>query len=719
MPGRCCPEYDNCPLTGVTELPGSSSQAPPSTPEQESNPLPAPKENIKQEITIKEITPVSEIPVITDVKIKEILPSPSIEVSEYSSSKSPLIPREATTEKTAKFDERTTESPTIIEIHSTSSENKDVIDKAESTPSKISFSTQDSINSDIYPSLVPNVASYSSTEAPQTTTKAPIIEEEEDHNPAFPPLPEDLSVFSTHEEEIAQEPPIELEHVGHDVSSSIATEEPLTTTPVDTATKQKALDITSESSTLREEGSTTEFSAPKGSPMLNLRSAIPPEILSAPSNIPDSFVGDNYSTSTEQILIVISTTDEPRIIEIIREESPSSTEVITEYSSTVKPLVADISTESPSDMKFETSTPDAKIESLEEEFVTSSTASPKIVITTLKSDVSEMETSTEENYEQTTSSIAKFNIATEVTSQTELSSLPIETSDQKPHEPETVSKGKPIISTVDPFPKTSNVPTSNSEVITVSKTLPNNDAGFENIETTEFILTSFGSSETATDAVELIKISADPEKSSPLIEDPEAKKNNVLTDLINLVSDVASINDHTDAAIMKSTNISDSEELIPVNAVYKSKSSYNQNSITEIPMKNKNTLLNKQKIVEIEDDDAGITDSPPPNDKVEPTTRRPIIDKVSETNIPENKTEKKDIEIITQSYVPTINRRPTKVVLKENMPKMTTEAPFTTEGAASSETTIVTEKNVPNEITPTPGAEITPEPFQDTTESVQ
>ncbi|KAJ0180212.1 hypothetical protein K1T71_003616 [Dendrolimus kikuchii] len=721
--GRCCPEYDNCPLRGVTALPGMTSQpAFTLTQDQDSNPLSTPKEKIKQEFTIKEITPVSEIPVITEVKIKEILPSPSMEVSEYSSSKSPLIPREATSEKSIKFEEPKTESPTVIEVHPASSEIKDVIDKGDSTPSKISFSTQDSINSDIYPSLVPVIANHPSSEAPATTTKSPIIEEEEDHNPAFPPLPEDLSVFSTHEEEIAQEPSMDSEHGSPDVSSisSEAKEESLPTTPAGIVTKEKALDIFSQSTTVKDEGSTTESSVSKGSPMLNLRSVIPTEILSAPAYVPDEFSG---TTDIENTLIITSTTEEPKNLGTSTEETPFSTDVFIEYSSSISPVFVEISTEPSTDLKLETSSPEVKFEPHEEQMVSSTTVLPEIVITTQAPKVSETETTTKTSEEQTTISISKSNIATEVTSQTELSSLPIETSDQKPQQSESVSRDKPIISTSDPFPKTSNIPTSSSEVITVSKILPNDNSGFENIETTEFILTSFGSSETSTDTVELIKISGDFEKSSSIIEAPESKKNNVLTDLINLVSDVASISDHTDQpstmSSAKSTNISDSEELIPVNAVYKSKSNYNQNSITEVPLKNKNTPLNKQKIVEIEDDDAGITDSPPPNDKKEPTTRRPIIDKVSENTMPGNKTEKKDIEIITQSYVPTINRRPTKVVMKEEAGQVTTESPLVTESNESSDVTVATENNVSSKTTPTPVVVVTPEIVEDTTISVQ
>lgn len=684
----------------------------------DSNPMSTPKEKVKQEFTIKEITPVSEIPIITEVKIKEILPSPSIEVSEYSSSKSPLIPREATTEKNVKFEDSKTDTPTIVEIHPASSEIRDVIDTGDSTPSKISFSTQDSINSDIYPSIVPAVAS--SSEAPATTTKSPMIEPEEDHNPAFPPLPDDFTVFNNHEEEIAQDTPIDLEHISPDVPSiSVeANEKPLPTAPTDVVTKEKALDIFTQPTTVKDEGSTTESSVTKGNPMLNLRSVIPTEILSAPAYVPDNFTA---TTSTDDILITTSPTKAPNIIGISNEDFSYSTEFPTEYLTSSSSVHVEIPTESSLDIKVETSSPEVKLEPNEEEnFSTITNLSEEVITTAPK--LSQTETVTKEGEEQTINLISKSSVATEVTSQTELSSLPIETSDQKPQQPENVSNDKPLISTPDPFPKTSNNPTSSSEVITVSKILPNENTGFENIETTEFILTSFGSSETSTDAVELIKISGDSEKSSAIIEDPEPKKNNVLTDLINLVSDVASINDHTDQPIIssaKSANITDSEELIPVNAVYKSKSNYNQNSITELPSKNKNIPVNKQKIIEIEDDDAGITDSPPPNDKIEPTTKRPIIDKVSENTMPENKTEKKDIEIITKSYVPTINKRPTKVVMKDELVQVTTDAPLLTENDVSGDITAVTENNLSDEITFLPGVETTPETVQDTTVSVQ
>lgn len=629
---------------------------------------PLPKEIIKPEITIKEITPVSEIPVITDVKIKEILPSPSIEVAEYSSSKSPLIPREATSENNVKDTDSRTESPSVIEVHSSlpvmdsSADTKHFIDATnqneDSPPSKISFSTQDSTQSSIYSSNVPIVATMGIppvTLEPLTTTKAPVIEEEDfDHNPAFPPLPDDLAVLRNHEDEIVPEQVADSDHVSsHDIITASASptvepelKEPLTTTTKDLPDTSATI-TTTESPKISSEGTTVQAEIPistkapnfKESPMLNLRSAIPTEILNAPSMEPEGITGEPDETTSDITEVPVTTTEAPKKLEEMISKKEEIATVETKTSSEAVTLAPTIDTtiiQKVSEIELEPSTKDQ---------------------------------------EQTTSSIAKSNVATEVTSQTELSSLPIETSDQNPPEvPDNITYDKES-STLDPLDNTSKIPATSSEVITVSRLASNDNTGFENVETTEFIVT-FGSSEATTDAVELIKISAEPEKSAAIIESADGKHTNEFTDLMNLVRDVASISDNAEESkavqqVTTAASISDSEELIPINAGYKSKNkNFNQNSITEIPLKSKiPNPVNKQR-VEIEDDEESLTDSPPPFDKVEPTTRRPIIDTVSDdVNIAENKTktDKKDIEIITQSYVPTINhRRPTKVVMKKS-----------------------------------------------------
>ncbi|XP_060800341.1 uncharacterized protein LOC106139023 [Amyelois transitella] len=701
VPGRCCPEYDNCPLRGVTSIPGMAPTIS-STPETSEVPAPVvPKENIEQKITIKEITPVSEIPVITEVKIKEILPSPSIEVAEYSSSKSPLIPREATTEKIATLKLESTETPVVIEIHKTSvpavissvapeitsaSESLSVSKNDDANPSKISLSTQDSINSEIYPSNLPSLAtliSSSSSAASETPepifTKSPIIIEEEeapiDHNPAFPPLPDDLSVLANHDDEIVSEQNMDSDHVSSvqeaenfafSTTSSHAplTKEIQTTTQfVDTSTAyEKTSEENKELTSIRTELTSTATPIVKENSMLNLRSAIPTEILNSPSFVPEEITGELdeiESTTTSQsepiastsAFVATSTTASNNIGAFITTVSTNELKNLSTYSSTSDDISTSITTTS----------------TVKPEEVTSSTERSKIL------------------QEQTTSSIVRSNIATEVTSHTEISSLPVETSDQNPHEaPDNIVKDKIDVSTLGTTPVDDVSPTKifsiEPEVITVSKT---NHAATDNlsteiIETTEFVLTTFGSSESATDAVELIKISPDTEKSAAFIEPAvETKKNSVLTDLINLVGDVASISDHTDetvdtaratAASTVSGSISDSEELIPVNAGYKSKNrNWNLNSITEIPPKSKNqAAITKQKVIEIEDEDEteSITDHSPPNDRVEPTTRRPIIDNVTDDMVAD-KTNKTDIEIIKQTYVPTAGSRPTKVVLKQ------------------------------------------------------
>ncbi|XP_075992939.1 uncharacterized protein LOC142987881 [Anticarsia gemmatalis] len=737
VPGRCCPEYDNCPLRGVTSLPGVTPIPNGSLLEKIETPSAPIKENIKPEITIKEITPVSEIPVITEVKIKEILPSPSIEVAEYSSSKSPLIPREATSEKNVKESDSKTESPSVVEVHLSSpvaspestqftdSENKDV----DSPPSKISFSTQDS--SSIYPSNIPIVATMgvspiTAEPFPMATTKAPIIEEEDtfDHNPAFPPLPDDFAVLRNHDDELVPEPVVDNEHVpSHDIvasalpSTEAEVKEP---EPLTTSTTKDLPDTTTTTTTTTTQAPTTtqEITTPqpaistqdpfKESPMVNLRSAIPTELLNTASLVPEEVnasLDETSSTSPDDTTLgAVTTTEAPKKVEEIVTENVETTTELKTTTPEIKTSSEEIKVSS-DEIKTATDEPtvvseEAKTSSASSE---SATQTPEPESTTVKAEI-EAEMTTKQP-EQTTSEIAKSNVATEVTSQTELSSLPVETSDQNPPEvSEQTTSDKASPSTIDPLTTSSRIPSSSSEVITVSRAASNENIGFENVETTEFILTSFGSSETATDAVELIKISADPQKSAAII-DPNGgnKNNNALTDLIKLISDVASMGDHTDEPDSSAqqtttvTSISDSEELIPVNAGYKSKNkNFNQNSITEIPLKSKiSSSVTKQKVVEIEDDESeGVTDSPPPYDKVEPTTRRPIIDNVSDdVNISDNKTAKKDIEIITQSYVPTINRRPTKVIMKKNNEKPASNE--STVGSASVETS--TDSSVSNE----------------------
>ncbi|KOB65040.1 Kielin/chordin-like protein [Operophtera brumata] len=716
VPGRCCPEYDNCPLRGVTALPGMTSSIPiiPAS-SSDAGAVPA----VLKEITIKEITHVSEIPIITDVKIKEILPSPGIEVAEYSSSKSPLIPREATSEKNTNTDfatpEPEQEMPSVMEVHSspetvsteqsiTSTENKSIDARA---PSKISLSTQDSINSEIYPSpLVPIIATMGSpyvtpqTQPVASTTKAPMVEEDDpslfDHNPAFPPLPDDLSVLSNHGDEIVPEPSADSDHMlvehaqvpqvivpGFTTSTEAQVKEPLTTTstylpntPV--SNTDRSSEAVPESSTIPETTSTSA-SIVRENPTIKLRSAIPTETLSASPE--EATVNEGKVTVTDSNLDLDAQKTTPLFVASSALLN-TTTEAPKKYDATTKSEEITKSVEIAKSVEITTQEPEAPIERVSF-LTTGADPEPETQSTTQKEIVSQKVieyTSTEASsstQDQTTSLIPKSNVATEVTSQTELSSLPIETSDQNPHESsasENVSKNTLDIFTADPIPTTSDKPAASSELITVAKA---NSRAIENVETTEFILTSFGSSESSTDAVELIKIPGDSDKNAAIIDSADGNKN-ALTDLIKLVSDVASISEHTDSPLtihpVGSTSYSDSEELIPVNAGYKSKNNnFNQNSITEVPFKSKGVLMNKQKGVEIEDDEsAGITDSLPPNDKVEPTTRRPIIDNVSD-DMPANKTEKKDIEIITQSYVPTINRRPTKVILKEDSTELTDE----------------------------------------------
>lgn len=725
------------PLSGVTALPGMTSPLPTitaSSPEPSAFPV-VPKEIVKQEITIKEITPVSEIPIITDVKIKEILPSPSIEVAEYSSSKSPLIPREATSEKSTSTEYDTPkpeqEMPSVVEVHSSPetvsteeinipTNNKDIDARA---PSKISLSTHDSINSEIYSSpIVPIIATMGApfvtpdVRPVASTTKASVLEEEDqslfDHNPAFPPLPDDLSVLSNHGDEIVPEPSADSDHMLVELpptpdviiasittSTEAETRESLTTTAKylpDTSvrTTEKSSEAATEPSTNLEPASTN---APffRENPTIKLRSAIPTEILVAPSEeVSESKVTNNDAkvtvaevTHTEEYQHDVATQTSTAVD--ASKTTPDKFDEITNFEETTTTTKSDEKT-------THKPAPFQRVSFI----TTSAEPEPELQSTTQKDIEMTTQWATEatsnSSPDKTTSSIVKSNVATEVTSQTELSSLPIETSDQNPHESlasENVSKDTLEVLTSDPLTDLSTItdkPAFSSEAISVAKA---DSRAIENVETTEFILTSFGSSESSTDAIELIKIPGGSDKNAAIIDSTDGNKN-ALTDLIKLVSDVASMSDHTVAPVSVhqsgSTSFSDSEELIPVNAGYKSKNSnFNQNSITEIPTKSKGVPMNKQKVVEIEDDDsAGITDSLIPNDKVEPTTRRPIIDNVSD-DMPEIKTEKKDIEIITQSYVPTF-RRPTKVILQDHKSGLSDEIPQD-DAPASASSEMVTE----------------------------
>ncbi|XP_046964652.1 probable GPI-anchored adhesin-like protein PGA55 isoform X2 [Vanessa cardui] len=686
VPGRCCPEYDNCPVRDGTPLPGMVSSAPslPVYDNVETSAIPSPpSEPIKPEITIKEITPVSEIPVITDVKIKEILPSPSIEVSEYSSSKSPLITREATTErnlsnmdkvsKVDTFDSKDGLSSSITPELPTNEQSSEIKTTNDMPPSKITLSTDDSVNDDMIPSKIPNIVSMmgapSISDSGTSTTKAPILEEEDlDHNPAFPPIPDDLFlVLSNHDEEIISDQSLDNEHVPMDheivkvANVPVSTQEPifkesLATTisyisDIVTITSDNIQDNSAETSTYKDATVSTQFPITKENSMLNMRSVIPTEILNVPSLISDDITGDMLDVTQSSI-----------------------TAVVNDESSPTENSAADIST------KYTNN----ELQDKGEESYTN---------------VSFNETQTSK-MDETTNTLSK---STEIISETEFSSIPIETSDQNPHDvAEKENKDKLSASTVNLVMTESSTIKSlfnDEDAVTVSKSSEKEDQPFENSETTEFYLTSFDSQESSTDIVELIKASSNNEKSSAIIESSRKKNSNVLTDLINLVGDVASISDHAEGQdperqqTPSPTTISDSEELIPVNvaAGYKSKNkNWNLNSITEVPLKHKVPMMvSKQNVVEIESDDSdAITDSPPPNDKVEPTTRRPIIDNVSDTD---NKTEiadKKDIEIITQSYVPTINRRPNKVVMKKSNEKPISEESLSDVGVTTPEATV-------------------------------
>lgn len=734
-------------ISGVTAVPGVTSTT--TTAIIQRSPAPPPKEIIKQEITIKEITPVSEIPVIPEVKIKEILPSPSIDVTEYASSKSPLIVREATSENPFTQDNAPTknDTPVVIEVQSSSApmlipsevttkgseSNLNIKTANDSPPSRISFSTQDSINSDIYPliqssSPTMSVPSMTANVGSTVTTKTPVIEEEDptifDHNPAFPPLPDDLSVLRNHDDEILPEQ-IPEEHVSEPqevviisnapptpeqdtetpmpTSKDILNEVPLTTTnaPSTTIKEEKTskffiasndLSTSNYVSTLSNLNAASEFSTAeamtttkidstvgtqstianvKDSPMLNLRSTIPTEILNIPSFVPEEITGnvdvEDVTKSTQESVSVPASQfiveGDDNIVKI-DDKMIATLETSTEFKTVPITTVAIPKTER------ETETP----------IVTDTTPHSSIASSSL--------VTAQTAQESTTSSVTKTNDVTEGTLQTELSSLPIETSDQNPKQtPETSSKESVITSTESILSTEAATPKISapmeSDVITVSRAVPSTDnQSFENLETTEFILTSFGSSESATDAVEIIKISGEQEQSAPIIEPVQGQKNNVLTDLITLVGDVASIGDHTDGPVTipqptsVAISVAESEELIPVNPGYKSKNSnWNLNSITEtVPIKSKSQSTNKQRVVEIVGEDTDtITDSPPPNDKVEPTTKRPIIDTVSDNNKPVNVTGNKEIEIITKSYVPTINRRPTKIVMRKKIERPVAE----------------------------------------------
>ncbi|XP_041977116.1 putative GPI-anchored protein pfl2 [Aricia agestis] len=664
VPGRCCPEYDNCPLRGVTSLPGVSSPIPSvsSIEETSVNSAPAPlKEPIKQEITIKEITPVSEIPIKTDVKIKEIISPSDTEAVEYSSSKSPLIPREATSEQAANADvssgipDAKVSSPldlaatdlSTMSIVSPSVANTEAEDK-----SKIILPPRENSASDVYASKVPNIIPLMGvpvTSPTPVTTRAPIIEEEEAplDNPAFPPIPDDLSVMGNHEDDqnIENEQPSD-----HDVVS--ATSKPVTTPApeykdtattssssivgIDSSATERSIESTSD--TIKDILVSTQSAASSESTMLDLRSVIPKEILDVPSLISNESTGE-----------LLDATESPK--KGISEERNNFSEASTESDKT------------------------GNIE-VNKELSTSISSS-------------EAATTVTEKVDDSTENVKQFNLKDEafsstanlgeITSQTEFSSIPIETSDQNPHGIVDRDESDKVFlsTTVSPvFPSLPTKHTSESEVITLLAEVPaiKDDRSYEYVETTEFIVSPYYSEESATEAVELIKISPNAQESSSIILRPKAAENsNVLNDLINLVGDVASMPDHTDNSeyqtLAPAALNSNSEELIPVNAGYKSKNNnWNLNSITEQPHKSKNSgAVNKQRVVEIEDEESDtITDSPPPNDKVEPTTRRPIIDNVSDdANNKTDKSNKKDIEIITQSYVPTINKRPTKVILQE------------------------------------------------------
>lgn len=431
VPGRCCPEYDNCPIRGETAAV-------------------AVVDSVKQEITIKEITPISEIPIIGGVQIEEV--QPTAEDLLYPSSKSPLIVREVT--------------PLNPESLVTTNNDADDI--------HIPFSTENS-------------------PSPTVTTaaaKTPMMDEEDpsffDHNPAFPPIPDDLSVLSDRGDEIVAEPSDE-----HLPSQSTVAQQPV-----------------------------TEGSQLKNSPMLNLRAAIPTEILDTPSSVVEDINGEE---------------DEAEV-------APATT----------------VSEQEAEDV----------------EMTKADTVDDKVA-----------ETTTVSSGAKTRSSDDKSNVVTEVTVPSELSFISVDSkvSTHQTTAPEVLSTELVLLTT-----------DTSHEIATATTTRP------------------VPSTETATDRI----VTTTP------------RKNNVLADLINLVGDVASISEHTEGPA-------------------------EDNGVR----------------AEIEgEDEATVKDAPPPNDRVEPTTKRPIIDDVTDDKNIGNKTVTKEIDIIAQSYVPAINRRPTKVL-------MTTAAP--------------------------------------------
>ncbi|XP_050663500.1 uncharacterized protein LOC126964436 [Leptidea sinapis] len=648
--GRCCPEYDNCPLRGVTTLQGITTPTYTTTTTEISMSLVPVAEPAKPEITIKEITPVSEIPFKTDVKVKEIIPS-SMDMSEYTSSKSQVIPREAAVDGSSTFNDLPKHETPLTEVSldtKLSTESFDFKDSNNTSPAKINLSTQDLSDSALIPSKIPTMAIFLGSPAepailnPQTT-KSPIIEEEDpslfDHNPAFPPIPDDLSVIGNHEDEILPELNVENEHTYVHATSVASHHKISTESPIIIESTSAGLLVSSElfNSDNSSEGAfkttttNTDFSDSttlKENSMLNLRSVLPTEILNLPSLIPDDDSTIENDGTTE---VQVTNTYVDTIITTTHQTAIQLSDMITK-----NPINLNIG---------------------------------EVSATTDRISLSS---------ENTFSTIARNRMATniEITSEKHPSSLLIETSDQNPHDVvEKILDETFTSSTSDPYKAE-----QTSETVTQSKALPEPNISLENVETTEFIISPYGSQESVTDNVELIKMIPDTEKKSPLLDTPKSRKDDLLiNDLIKLVGDVASISNRTDATESEHgsipTTISDSEELIPVNAGYKSKNNnnWNLNSITEVPFKTK-TSQNKQKIIEIEDDGVdGITDFPPPHDKIEPTTKEPIIDNVSD---PQNKTkskDRKDFEIITKSYVPTINRKPTKVVMEKSDDKISSE----------------------------------------------
>ncbi|GBP32042.1 hypothetical protein EVAR_21076_1 [Eumeta japonica] len=618
VPGRCCPEYDHCPLRGISTVPGSTATLNATLSETDGGAAPVPSDAVKQEITIKEITPVSEIPVITEVKIKEVLPTQSAEDAEHGASRAPLTQRGAAAPPPA---------PGLGTDTPPDNDSMHPLATTDMFLSKVSSSMDSSGNGG---------ASGDATSAQPGAPAQPAPAPEDDdpslfeHNPAFPPLPDDLSVLTEREDEIA------VEHQTSDVtrgtSASPAPAPALGTVPP--SERRPSIDV-------------------------DESAAIDASVLSI--SVKDDAPGESRSAAGTETSDVLTTTPVEDSDATMRSEEVTRDLPIGRAPHRARPLPTLSSSPTTELDKPTTVSVESLVHDTTTHLVETSRDIPNSPI-----DAQHPPATTVESASNETPISSEANVFTDVSMITDGSA---ETRAPVTDAPAPSTSRLNLTPTVPLIDSTSAklVETLPTRASVTDGTSPDVEQDVESTEVTN--LDDSNGTESVTSSENTTEEGVTDAPSRATAHPPRSNKN-VLADLIDLVGDVASIGERTDgprppaaapSAPSAPTAIAESEEFILVNPGYKSKNSnWNSNSITEQPDKAPRRPI----AVELDDDEPeGVTEAPRPGDRAEPTTRRPLIDRVTPGAQPAAAHD--DIEIITQAYVPGIARRPTKVVQGE------------------------------------------------------